>query len=234
MGYYQGARDEYFTSFQLIKKSPRTLRTNWSDAALPGISTSYSAGEILFRQADPPREILVVDRGLIKLTRLDHEGQEVVVGLRASGAILGAAAVIVGGAQQMTATTLTDCVVRRYSLQPFLKQVRTDPELNWSLIEAHSRELWEQAEQLADLKHLSARQRFERLLCQLVELLCIDDNHKTIRLPLPLKFCEIAQLIGVTPEHLSRLLKQVEEEGLVRRDHRCLIISDYQSLYQSL
>jgi len=51
-----------------------------------------------------------------------------------------------------------------------------------------------------------------------------------MRIHNPLKHWEIAQLISVTPQHLSRLLKRLEEEGIIRRNKGWLIISDYQRL----
>ncbi|MFN0087622.1 MAG: Crp/Fnr family transcriptional regulator [Blastocatellia bacterium] len=234
MNYPQGAREVKLTPVSIPGGGNESSSAARRASFLSFNTTECRVGEVLFEQAAAPREAFILDRGLVKLTRLGQDGQEMIVGLRSQGAILGAASMIVQGAHQMTATTLTPCSVRRLPLKRFLDLVRTDLELSWDLIEAHSREVWDQAEQLADLKHLSARQRFERLLRQLISLLRVNLSSKTVSLPLPLKFCEIAQLIGVTPEHLSRVLKQAEAEGLVQRDNRCLIISDYRSLFHPL
>jgi len=48
--------------------------------------------------------------------------------------------------------------------------------------------------------------------------------------PIPLKQWEIAELLGVTPEHLSRLLKVLESKGLVRRGKNLLFVTNPQGL----
>ena len=49
---------------------------------------------------------------------------------------------------------------------------------------------------------------------------------KEVKLQTPLKHREIAELIAVTPEQLSRLLKGMEEDGLLRREKGWLILRD--------
>lgn len=39
-------------------------------------------------------------------------------------------------------------------------------------------------------------------------------------------------MIAVTPEHLSRLLKQLERDGIIKRDKGQLVLNNSQSLTQ--
>jgi DNA-binding IclR family transcriptional regulator len=39
-----------------------------------------------------------------------------------------------------------------------------------------------------------------------------------VKIPATLKFWEIAQVIGVTPPYLTRLLNELEREDIIRRD----------------
>jgi CRP-like cAMP-binding protein len=57
------------------------------------------------------------------------------------------------------------------------------------------------------------------------------ESHTPIRLQSPLKHLEIAQLIAVTSEHLSRLLNQLEQDGLRRRRKGWVIIQDPRKLW---
>ena len=54
-----------------------------------------------------------------------------------------------------------------------------------------------------------------------------------MKIRLPLKRWEIAQLIGIRPEHLSRVLQQIKQEGILREENGCMIVSDVRKL-QSL
>ncbi len=51
-----------------------------------------------------------------------------------------------------------------------------------------------------------------------------------IKYQLPLKRKELSQMIAVTPEHLSRLLKALEHDGLIQRNENWLEIKDYRRL----
>jgi CRP-like cAMP-binding protein len=58
----------------------------------------------------------------------------------------------------------------------------------------------------------------------------LKEAQTEIRLHLPLKHWEIAELIAVTPEHLSRVLKRMEREGIMRREKGRTVIVNYQKL----
>lgn len=51
-----------------------------------------------------------------------------------------------------------------------------------------------------------------------------------MKVRLPLKHWEIAQLIGVRPEHLSRVLQQIKQEGVLREEDGCMIVPDVRKL----
>jgi CRP-like cAMP-binding protein len=47
-----------------------------------------------------------------------------------------------------------------------------------------------------------------------------------MKLQIPLKLKELAQLIAITPEHLSRLLRELEQQGVISRNKGWLIMTD--------
>ncbi len=51
-----------------------------------------------------------------------------------------------------------------------------------------------------------------------------------IKYQLPLKRKELSRMIALTPEHLSRLLKALEHDGLIQRNENWLEIKDYRRL----
>jgi CRP/FNR family transcriptional regulator len=192
----------------------------------------YPAGTVLSQQGSLPGEVVTIERGIVKLIRLNEYGQKTIVGLRSRGSVLGAASIIMQRPHPVTVVTMTACSLRRIPLKMFLELARTDPKLSWYLHQAHSREAYEQVKQMTALRNLSVRQRLEQLIRDLIFLQIRSNQAKRITLNLPLKLCDLAQLIGITPEHLSRVLKQAEDEGILHRAGGCLIVSDCQSLFQ--
>lgn len=130
-----------------------------------------------------------------------------------------------------TAITVTSCALNRIPADVFVRLAKTDEQFCWRLQEVHSLEVHRQASRLAALRYLSARQRFERLLSQFLSSIPAHEKQISMKIRLPLKHWEIAQLIGVRPEHLSRVLQQIKQEGILREEDGCLIVSDVRKLY---
>jgi CRP-like cAMP-binding protein len=200
----------------------------WSAQSVP--SREFPPSTTLFIQGATPREAFYIERGLVKLIRMSENGQELAVGLPSQGSLLGAASLIVQEPYPFTAITVTSCALIRMPADLFLRLAKTDEEFCWYLHEVHSREIHQQAGQLAALRYLSARQRFERLLLRFLSSMPVHESQTSMRIRLPLKHWEIAQLIGIRPEHLSRVLQEIKQEGILREEDGCMIVSDVRNL----
>jgi CRP-like cAMP-binding protein len=186
---------------------------------------TYPASVELFHQGSPPQDVYLIERGLVKLIRLERGGHEIITSLRFAGWLLGASPVIVEKPYPVTALTVTRCSLRRVPAEIFREHLRANPQLSWYLHQMHSHEVFDNVEHVAQLGCLSARLRFERLLRQLLASAAPAAAPHEIRLRIPLKHWEVAELIAVTPEHLSRMLRKMEAEGLLRREKGWLIIT---------
>jgi CRP/FNR family transcriptional regulator, anaerobic regulatory protein len=193
-------------------------------------SREFPPATTLFLQGDPSLEVFYIERGLVKLIHLDESGQELAIGMKSQGSLLGAASVILHEPYPFTATTITSCALSRIPADLFLHIVKTDEKFSWYLHEVHSREVHRHVSQLTALKYLSARQRFERFLLQFLSPIQLHEQQTSIKIRLPLKRWEIAQLIGVRPEHLSRILQKIKREGLLHEEDGCMIVSDVRKI----
>jgi len=196
-----------------------------------GQAREYPATTELFSQGSSVKEVFLIDKGMVKLTCLSEGGQELIVGLRSPGSVLGAASAIVQKPHSVTGVTLTVCHLYSIALDLFLHLTKADAQFCWYLHQVHSREVYHQASQMVALKYLMARQRFEQLVWQLVSANGLDRREPPVSVDLPLKYWEIAQMVGITREHLSRVLKQMQREGILHREDGRLVISDFQRLY---
>jgi CRP-like cAMP-binding protein len=186
----------------------------------------YPSGVELYSQGSSAQEVYFIDRGLVKLIHLCPGGEELIVDLRSSGWTLGAASVILRKPYPVTVSTLSPCYLRRIPQETFLSLMNTNTQLCWHLQQMHSLEVHNKAAQLARLAYLPAQQRFEQFLLDLISALELKESPKGIRLQLPLRHWEIAELIAVTPAYVSRLLNKMETDGFLIRDKGWLIISD--------
>jgi CRP/FNR family transcriptional regulator, cyclic AMP receptor protein len=200
----------------------------WTAQSSP--SREIPPSTTLFLQGNPPREVFYVERGLVKLIRMSENGQELAIGLPSKGSLLGAASLIVQEPYPFTAVTVTRCALSRIPADLFLRLAKTDEQFCWYLHEIHSLEVHRQAGRLAALRCLSARQRFEKLLLEFLSSMPDHEKQTSMKIRLPLKHWEIAQLIGVRPEHMSRVLQQIKQEGVLHEEDGCMVVPDVRKL----
>ena len=94
-----------------------------------------------------------------------------------------------------------------------------------------SGEIFIHGKNFVNLGCLPAKDRLKRLLYEIIiELEHPPDLRQQIKIQVPLKHREMAQMIAVTPEHLSRLLKALEREGVIQRDGNWLTIKNAKGL----
>lgn len=214
--------------------SPSVMSGGWQQVSNLAPAQEYPAGIGLFKQDTLAHEVYLIEAGLVKLTHIEGNGKELVVGLRTPNWIIGASAVILNKKHGFSAETLTGCQVRRITAPFFLNLLHHDSEFAWHFQQVQSYELYDQLSQLVGFGCRSARHRLEQLLSQLISTLGLKAGEIKIQLQLPLKHWELAELIAVTPEHLSRLLKEMQLEGIVQRDKGWIHISDVRRLRSQL
>ena len=203
-----------------------------TDAWLPELPSalSYPVGTVLMQQGGDPGDVFYVEEGLAKLVRTRPDGREQILGLRGPGWFLGAALVLAFRAHPASAVAVTPCRLRRLTRQAFLDLMAKHQALSWHVHQMHSREVLSQFQQMADLGTATSRQRLERLLRRFTGAASPCGNGGGVRLSLPLKRWELASLIAVTPEHLSRLLRQLRDDGVIRVNGGSIVIPDVRRL----
>ena len=207
---------------------------NWKEIEELAPSQVYPAGLELFQQGLPAQDVYFINSGLVKLVYVDQSGRELILGLPSSSGLVGATSAILKQPHLMTASTLTRCHLRRLPSSVFLELLKTNALLSWQVHLRHCYELQQAVIQLAQLECLSVQHRVERLLWQLISSMDLEEVQGEIRFDLPLKDWEIAELLAVTPEHLSRVLKRMGSEGMLRREKGRTVVVDRQRLHNAV
>ncbi len=180
----------------------------------------YPSGVELFEQGSLVHDIYWLTEGLVKLVHVDENGRERILELRMPPRFIGASLGIVHLPSPVSAITVTRCRVQRISRAEFVEHLETDRQFSWDVHQIQSLEVYGQFQRLAALSTASSRLRLERFLKDLIEATATT----TGRIGLPLKRWELAQLLAVTPEHLSRLFKQLCNERVISFEKGWLIV----------
>lgn len=171
---------------------------NLSHVATRRLMTAHTQ---LCDQDEPLDSVLVIESGIVKLVHLEPDGSEYIAGLRSDGWMIDAASAVLNTAAPFTAITVTACEISSVPLDVFRQQLLAEPALMRDLLVLVCNEIQAEREQQMEIRGRSAQSRLTRFLEEIGRL-----AEHTAFAQLPLKQSEIAQLLSITPEHLSRLM----------------------------
>jgi CRP/FNR family transcriptional regulator len=160
------------------------------------------SGVAIQEQCLRPVSVFLLCQGLVKLTSISPQGRESVLGLRSAGWYAGAVPALARTSNVYTVMTVTECVISRIPADDFHLWLMRSAKMARHFTQTLCNELLAQSAE-AQARGGSAQ---ERLALFMRERTFAHPGLKTLD-PLPLlKQMELAQLLAITPEHLSRLL----------------------------
>jgi len=160
----------------------------------------------ILNQGEHPPFIYLLRGGLVKLVYLNPDGRETMLGLRATGWYAGAASSLTHTVSTYSVKTITPCLFSKIAASDFSLRLAQSARLTRHFVNSLCKELSCQTAE-AERKNDSAENRLEQLMAER------NIEHGDIRTldPLPmLKQKELAHLLSITPEHLSRVLHKIQ------------------------
>lgn len=182
---------------------------------------TYQRGETLVRQGESPVVVRFIEDGLCKLVWRSADGRQALMGFRMRGWLIGATRARWNDPQGFAIEALTRCSVRQIAIESFKTCVYKNPSLMQALLRVHALEL-EQAHSihLLALASLPSRTRVEMLLSWLhaagVAVRHEGDESSVTDM---LSQRDMADVLAMAPETLTRIMKRLEHDGLVVRRH---------------
>jgi len=203
----------------LIRHLPRELQDRLIAA---GRERSVARTEVLFTEGAPAEAVLALLEGRIKLVRYSPGGRELLLHLVEAGQTFAEAAVFGDGTYPATAVALEPSVVWSWSRDSLLALLREEPELALGMVTSVS--LW--ARHLTSKLELLTQRRVEERLAVFLLARAGDrelDPGDAVEIPEARNL--VAAQCGTAPEVLSRTLRRMEEEGIIRAEgHRIFVL----------
>ena len=181
-------------------------------------SSTLHVNDVLFRQGEPFSKLWAVKSGTFKSTRLDESGNEHVVGFHLPGELMG----LDGIYPETYSTTVTalDSAVLCAMDYTELKALCVDiPALQNQLLRLLSRDIYESHRLNAETADFSAPQKLAGFLNNL-SMRYEARGYSATTFKLAMSRQDIASHLGITPETVSRILKQFRQQALIDIDNR--------------
>lgn len=194
------------------------------------ICNTYQPGQVIFYQGNPSLGLYCIEEGTVSLRKLDEHGNSIVVRLYHGGQTLGYRAFFSGGPYSASAEAVTlcrICFVDRASVNHLLQH---NPRLGFGFLTHLANDLKQAEEERLQAATLSVRARLAHFLLLLREHYGSSDENGDLSIAIPLSRQDLASMLSIRPETLSRTIKLLEKDGVALFDRQIVRIPDLDSL----
>ena len=185
------------------------------ELARAGRSRFLAKGETLFAAGESEAACATLKSGALKITSTDIDGRERILSLVHPSGFVGE---MFGPYMRHDVVALGAAELCVFSGPAFAEAVERYPKLGQALLRRTQEDLFASRELLALTGKSSAEQRVAGLLLSLARAASDSPCHPASRFDLPLSRGELADMLGLTIETVSRTLTRFERDGAIERN----------------
>ena len=188
----------------------------------------FARSDDVFRMGEPCTEFHVVVNGQIKLFALSPQGQEKIIEIIGPCNSFAEALMFLERPYIINAQTLSETLLLSVSREAVLNEAQRDVRFCMRMLAGLSRRLHGLVN---DVQAYALHSGVERVIGYLLRELPEDlrdghDGEKTANVVLPVSKATLASRLSMTPEYFSRVLHELESQGLIVVDKREITIPD--------
>lgn len=184
----------------------------------------YKAGELIAGEDEPVKGLYLVAWGRVKIFKSSGDGKEQTLYLFGPGELF--------CMTTLTEDTLPANVMALEDTRVFIlprdvmeEMAKHEPAMVFNMLSVLIRRL---KESMYIIELLSLKEIPQRLASFLLHALALGDGGDMVELQTSQR--EVAKMLGTTPETLSRVLRRMNEEGLISTEGRTIKILDHLAL----
>jgi len=182
----------------------------------------------VFRVGDPCEEFHVTVIGQVKLYAISQGGQEKVIEIIGPGGSFAEALMFTGRPYLVNAQAITEALVLSVGKPSVMAEIERDPRFALRMLAGISRRLHGLVRDVEDYALRTGAQRVIGYLLR--DVADSADQLGEVTVSLPVSKATIASRLSLTPEYFSRVLHELEAQGLIEIQRRDIRILDAQRL----
>jgi len=187
----------------------------------------FDAGQVIYVEGEPAESVYILESGWVKATRMSREGREQAMLFLRPVEVFGDIAVFTGTTYPGTVVALEDVDVWVIPAQTILDLISRQPAFALAVIRHLGERVLHYISLVEDLSLRSVEARLANTLLQNAEL---HDGRLVVPRREWTTFDEMAVRLGTVRDVLSRALKTLEEEGLLKVEKQAIILLDPKGL----
>ncbi|MBC8339069.1 MAG: Crp/Fnr family transcriptional regulator [Alphaproteobacteria bacterium] len=194
----------------------------------------YLPGETIFHEGDPCGGVHCIEHGLVGIRKMNAGGDEILLRLSHPGDTMGYRSFLGGDAHNNSAEAMEPSVICSIDEATVRKLLSMNPSLGLRFLR-HAAEDLNAAEEMAlQSATLPVRARFAHLLLVLKDRYGQDGKNGEMTLELPLSRQDMAAMIGIRPESMSRTIRSFEESNVAHFSGRRVHVPNLSGLLDEL
>lgn len=189
----------------------------------------FTAGEMITFSGEPATFLYVVASGQIKLLHHTLGGKDVLLDVLTPGEFFGNLSAQDKAIYTETAVAQTDVCVLSVATQAFRAILEQHPAAALAVLDLTASRLQAAQARVRQLSAYSVEQRIAATLLRLAEKLGQEQEVGWL-IQTPLSREDLAQMAGTTPESASRVMSQLQKDGLISSGRQWVAITDRPAL----
>ena len=186
---------------------------------------SVKKKETIFSEGEPPEWFYLVLSGKVKVTKLSHEGKEIILEVISPTDIFGGVAVIRGFPYPANAVAMEDSSVLKISRKNLMRLVDRFPNLMYCIAMQLGDRMKSSYDSLKNIALERVESRIAALLLKLAGKVGVETKAGTL-IDMRLTKQDVADMVGTTVETSIRTFSKFKKQGLVgERDGRFVILN---------
>jgi CRP-like cAMP-binding protein len=205
---------------------PLTTQNALASVAVP---RQFAEGQVIFIEGEPASYLYILESGWVKASRMSPEGREQAMLVVKPGEIFGDVALFTDTPYPGTVVALEPVKVWAIEKSDILELITRHPDLALAVIHSLGHRILYYISLVEDLSLRNVEARLANTLLKNAEH---SQGHLLVRRRKWATFDTMANRLGTVRDVLSRALRSLEEEGLIRVEKHAIIILDSEGLAQ--
>jgi len=190
---------------------------------------TYPRGREIIVQGQPYRSLFVLNKGLALRYKILSGGKRQIFNLIVPGDLIGLPACLFESATA-SVSSLTDVTISFIEFSELFGLFRHSPRLSAALFWTSAREAGGYAERLATIGRRSAYERLAHIILEILTRLQAAGLADRNSFEMPLTQEMLADALGLSLQHINRMVRNLRQEGLASIEGHVITIRDLDSL----
>ena len=186
-------------------------------------------GDILYMQGAADKNVYLLKKGAVKITKLTPQGNEMILDIFSGGSMFGEMSVIDPQERDESAVVVEDGLLCIMKKEDFERLVEMVPGLAIRLSKMIGLKRWKIENKLLDLLYRTVEQRLAKTFLNLLEDFGVPHKNGYL-LQIRLTHKDYADLIASTRETVTATLNKMKNDGLIDFEDKYIVIKSQERL----